>query len=59
MSPSKSPKQKRFMAAAAHSPKFAMAAGISQAAAKEFNKADTRKDKAKTKPMTQRGRKGC
>ncbi len=39
--PSKSPKQARFMAAAAHSPKFAKKAGIPVAVAKEFNAADT------------------
>jgi len=38
---SKSEKQARFMAAAAHDPKFAKKAGISQDVAKEFNKADT------------------
>jgi hypothetical protein len=39
--PSKTPKQARTMAAAAHNPKFAKAAGISSKVAKEFNKADT------------------
>jgi cytidyltransferase-like protein len=34
-------KQARFMAAAAHNPKFAAKAGIKQSVAKEFNKADT------------------
>jgi hypothetical protein len=38
--PSKSPAQKRFMAAAAHSPKFAKAAGVPVAVAKEFVRAD-------------------
>jgi len=38
--PSKSSKQARFMAAAAHSPKFAKKAGVPQKVAKEFNKAD-------------------
>lgn len=38
--PSKSEKQKRFMAAAAHNPKFAAKAGIKQSVAKEFNAAD-------------------
>lgn len=47
--PSKSDKQKRFMAAAAHSPKFAKKAGISQKVAKEFNKADSRKSKKRAK----------
>lgn len=43
--PSKTLKQKKFMAAAAHSKKFAKKAGISQKVAKEFNKADKRKKK--------------
>jgi hypothetical protein len=38
--PSKSEKQKRFMAAAAHNPDFARKAGIPQSVAKEFNRAD-------------------
>lgn len=38
--PSKSKKQKRFMAAAAHNPDFAKRAGISQSVAKEFVEAD-------------------
>lgn len=38
--PSKSAKQKRFMAAAAHNPLFAKKAGIDQDVAKEFNRAD-------------------
>jgi hypothetical protein len=41
--PSKSAKQKKFMAAAAHSSKFAEKAGIPQSVAKEFNQADKRK----------------
>lgn len=43
--PSKSDKQKRFMAAAAHNKKFAKKAGISQKVAKEYNSADKRKKK--------------
>lgn len=43
--PSKSEKQKRFMAAAAHNPEFADKAGISQSVAKEFNDADSKKKK--------------
>lgn len=39
--PSKTPKQARTMAAAAHSPKFAKKLGIPTKVAKEFNKADT------------------
>jgi hypothetical protein len=38
--PSKTPKQRRFMSAAAHSPKFAKKAGIPQSVAKEFHAAD-------------------
>ncbi len=38
--PSKSPKQARTMAAAAHNPKFAKRVGIPQKVAKEFNQAD-------------------
>ncbi len=38
--PSTSPKQARFMAAAAHNPKFAKKAGIKPAVAREFNQAD-------------------
>ena len=43
--PSKSPKQKRFMAAAAHNPKFAKEAGISQTVAREFHTADQGKQR--------------
>lgn len=45
--PSKSKKQEKFMAAAAHSPKFAKKAGISTKVAKEFNRADTKKKRRK------------
>lgn len=45
--PSKSSKQKRFMAAAAHDKSFAKKAGIPQKVAKEFNKADKRKKRSK------------
>ena len=38
--PSKSPKQKKFMAAAAHNPQFAKKAGIPTKVAKEFHNAD-------------------
>lgn len=38
--PSKSTKQARTMAAAAHDPKFAKKVGIPSAVAKEFNAAD-------------------
>lgn len=43
--PSKSAKQKRFMAAAAHDKGFAKRAGIKQSVAKEFNRADSKKGK--------------
>lgn len=39
--PSKSPKQARTMAAAAHSPGFAKKVGIPPKVAKEFNRTDT------------------
>jgi hypothetical protein len=38
--PSKSRKQARTMAAAAHNPAFAKKVGIPQSVAKDFNKAD-------------------
>lgn len=38
--PSKSKKQARFMAAAAHDPAIAARAGIKQGVAREFNQAD-------------------
>jgi hypothetical protein len=38
--PSKTPKQARTMAAAAHNPAFARKLGIPQEVAKEFNQAD-------------------
>jgi len=38
--PSTSDKQRRFMAAAAHNPEFAKAAGIPQSVAKDYNEAD-------------------
>lgn len=41
--PSASDKQRRFMAAAAHSPEFAKKAGIPQSVAQEYNQADKRK----------------
>jgi hypothetical protein len=45
--PSKSAKQKRTMAAAAHDPKFAKKMGIPVKVAKEFNQADKRKSRKK------------
>ncbi len=52
--PSKSVKQARLMAAAAHDPAFAKKVGIPGSVAKEFNKADAktgimRKNKGKPK----------
>ena len=44
--PSKSEKQRKMMAAAAHDPKFAKKVGISEAVAKEFNNADVSKKKS-------------
>jgi len=52
--PSKTPKQRRTMAAAAHNPKFAKKMGIPVSVAKEFNAAD--KVKAHRKPKTPRHR---
>jgi hypothetical protein len=47
--PSKTPKQKRTMAAAAHDPKFAKKLGIPTSVAKEFNRADKGKKFKKDK----------
>jgi len=44
--PSTSEKQKHFMAAAAHNPKFAKEAGIPVSVAKDFNQADKAKKTA-------------
>jgi hypothetical protein len=41
--PSKSPAQKRLMAAAAHDKAFASKVGVPQKVAKEFNRADQKK----------------
>lgn len=43
--PSKSAKQARTMAAAAHNPAFAEKTGIPMSVAKEFNRADAKKHK--------------
>lgn len=40
--PSKSPKQARLMAAAAHNPEFAAKVGVPPKVAKEFNRADAK-----------------
>jgi len=47
--PSKSSKQARFMAAIAHDKKFADKVGVPQAVGKEFNEADSKKSKKKSK----------
>jgi hypothetical protein len=47
--PSKSAKQARTMAAAAHNPKFAKKVSIPVKVAKEFNKADKGRGKIKSK----------
>lgn len=52
--PSVSKKQKRFMAAAAHSPEFAKKAGISQSVAKEFNSADNANKPTKRKTTAEK-----
>ena len=45
--PSKSPAQRRLMAAAAHSSKFAKKVGIPMNVAKKFNRADVRAKRKK------------
>ena len=42
--PSKTPKQKKFMAAVANSPKFAKKVGVPQSVGKEFAAADKAED---------------
>ncbi len=55
--PSVSAKQARFMASAAHDPKFAADAGIPQSVAQEYNQADAGtgriKPKKKRAPLSQ------
>lgn len=46
--PSKTKKQARTMAAAAHNPTFAKKVGIPQKVAKEFNAADSAKHRRKS-----------
>jgi hypothetical protein len=43
--PSKTPKQKKTMRAAAHNPEFADKVGIPQKVAREFERADEAKDR--------------
>lgn len=47
--PSVSEAQKKFMAAAAHDPKFAKEADIDPKVAKEFNEADKAKEQLKSR----------
>jgi hypothetical protein len=47
--PSKSPKQARLMAAAAHDPAVAKRAGVPQKVAREFNQADAKAGTLKAK----------
>jgi hypothetical protein len=54
--PSKTPKQARTMAAAAHDPAFAKKIGIPQSVAQDFNQADAAKNAAsKKKPPNHLG----
>ncbi len=52
--PSRSLKQARLMAAAAHNPKFAKKAGIPMKVAREFNQADAGTGILKKKRVTKR-----
>lgn len=52
--PSKSPKQARLMAAAAHDKKFAKKVGVPPKVAREFNQADT--GTGMIKPKRKRGK---
>ena len=54
--PSKSEKQRRFMAAAAHNAKFARAVGIPQKVAKEFNRADASRHTLKARVPKHKGK---
>jgi len=47
MMPSKTPKQKRFMAAVAHNPKFAKKVGVHVSVGEEFNAADKKRKSRK------------
>ena len=49
--PSKSKRQARFMAAAAHDAGFAKKAGIPQKVAEEFNRADERRKPSKGREL--------
>ncbi len=52
--PSKSPKQARTMAAAAHNPAFAKKVGIPAGVAKEFNQADAKTGILRKKKSTEK-----
>lgn len=56
--PSKSPKQRRFMAAVANNPKFAKKVGVPQSVGREFYEADKAQRKSKGGPVTRGRRKG-
>lgn len=47
--PSKTPKQKKFMRAVAHSPDFAKKVGVPQTVGQEFEAADKAKESVKNK----------
>lgn len=53
--PSKSPAQKRMMAAAAHDPAFAKKVGVPTSVAKEFNSADMHQGMGGGKPRDAMG----
>lgn len=54
--PSKSKKQRRFMAIAAHDPKFAKKAGIPQHVAQEFHAADKAQQRQHRRAMAAHGK---
>lgn len=54
--PSKTPKQKRFMEAVAHSPEFARKVNVPQSVGKEFNQADQARSKAPVRKGNSRGK---
>jgi hypothetical protein len=54
--PSVTPRQARFMNIAAHSPAFALKAGVPVSVAREFHNADKKKAQVqKTTPLWRRG----
>jgi hypothetical protein len=52
--PSVSAKQRRFMAAVAHNPKFAAAAGVPQSVGQDFHAADKKVGYNKKLPTTKK-----